>query len=683
MRNARDIVRRMTLEEKVFLMSGQVPHEQVMEHFKQGRYNHVPYPAGGNERLNVPAMQFVDGPRGVVSGNGTCFPVPMGRGATFDPALERRIGQAIGREVRAVGGNLFGGVCVNLPRHPGWGRSQETYGEDSYHLGVMGAALVEGVQAEGVIACVKHFAFNSMENARFTVNVTADKRTEREVYLPHFKACVDAGAGAVMSAYNRYDGDYCGHSGYLLNQVLKEEWGFDGFVLSDFVWGIRDTAAAAGGGVDIEMCDTKYYGDRLVEAVRCGEVSEAVVDRAAERIVRTLLAFAETQAGEAGDPRAVMASQAHVGLALEAAEKSMTLLQNDDQTLPFAKSVRKVAVIGKLGNRANIGDHGSSRVHPPYVVTPLEGIRRLLPDAEVVYDDGTDIRKASALAQTSDAVVFVVGYDHDDEGERISSRTSEFKSGGDRQSLGLHADEIELLTAAGLLNRRSVAVLIGGSTILIEEWRRSVAAILMAYYPGMEGGTAIARTLFGDVNPGGKLPYVTPADANHLPGVDWEATEIAYGYYHGYAKLDKEGVAPGLPYGFGLSYTTFRLSDPSFEATGSDVVATCTVENTGDREGDEVVQLYVGYGHSRIDRPVKSLRGFERITLKPGQRRRVRLACPIERLRWFNPDSDAWELESMPYEVFIGTSSAREDLLAGTVELAANADRPLKDSRGG
>lgn len=255
---AKEIVSQMSLEEKVYLMSGRVSMEEMLEDFKERHYNWRPYPAGGNDRLGVPELKFVDGPRGVVSGNSTCFPVAMARGAAFDPELEERIGHAIGQEVRAQGGNFFGGVCINLPYNPGWGRSQEVYGEESFHLGVMGSSLVKGVQEENVIACVKHFAFNSMEWARFKVSVIADKRTEREVFLPHFKDCVDAGAGSVMSAYNLYHGVHCGHHDYLLNQVLKDEWDFDGFVISDFAWGIKDTVEAANGGMDVEMCHTKF-----------------------------------------------------------------------------------------------------------------------------------------------------------------------------------------------------------------------------------------------------------------------------------------------------------------------------------------------------------------------------------------------------------------------------------------
>lgn len=261
---AQQIVDRMTLEEKVYLMSGNLSLQDMMADAmgEASHYNAKPYPAGGNEKEGVAPMLFCDGPRGVVCGTGesTCFPVTMCRGASFDAELEEEIGHAIGREVRGHGGNLFAGVCINLPYNPGWGRSQEVYGEDSFALGHMGAALVRGVQDEDVMACVKHYAFNSMEISRFKVSVDCERRTEREVYLPHFKECVDAGAASIMSSYNLYKGIHCGHSDYLLRKVLKEEWDFDGFVMSDFIWGVKDTAEAGNGGQDMEMCCTQFSG---------------------------------------------------------------------------------------------------------------------------------------------------------------------------------------------------------------------------------------------------------------------------------------------------------------------------------------------------------------------------------------------------------------------------------------
>ncbi|MEC5271724.1 beta-glucosidase [Caldifermentibacillus hisashii] len=669
---AKELVDKMSLEEKVYLMSGRVSMEEMLNDFKERHYNWRPYPASGNERLGVPEIKFVDGPRGVVSGNSTCFPVAMSRGATFDKKLEERVGNAIAKEIRAHGGNLFGGVCINLPYNPGWGRSQEVYGEDSFLLGAMGSALVKGVQEENVIACVKHYAFNSMENVRFNVNVTADKRTEREVYLQHFKDCIDAGAASVMAAYNLYQGTQCGHSDYLLNHVLKEEWDFDGFVISDFVWGVKDTVEAANGGMDIEMPHTKFYGEKLIEAVKEGKVSEEKIDEAALRIVRTLLAF--TEADDKEYSKDLIASEEHISLALEAAEKSMTLMKNDNNVLPFSKSeTKRIAVIGDLGNKGNIGDHGSSRVLPPYIVTPLEGIKKLLPESEVIFESGDDLEKAKSVAESADAVVFVVGYDHDDEGEWITNEDTDLKVGGDRKNgLGLHDKDIELIKAVGPVNDNSAVVLIGGNMIMIEEWKQSVSSILMAYYPGMEGGTAIAKTLFGDVNPGGKLPFVVPVNESDLPQVDWDATEITYDYYHGYAKLDKEGIQPSLPFGYGLSYTDFEISNASFTVQDDQIVASCDVENVGNRSGAEVVQMYVGFSKSNIDRPKKLLRGFERIELNPGQKERVEIACPIEKIKWFNPEKNQWELEDIEYEVYIGNSSAEKDLLSGNISLEGN-----------
>ncbi len=675
---ARSILDSLILAEKVSLMSGGMSLEQEMENMSKDpdnlHYNYFPYPAGGIERVGLPPMLFCDGPRGVVCDNGktTCFPVSMLRGASFDTELEEKIGHAIGKEIRAFNGNLFGGVCINLPYNPGWGRSQETYGEESFHLGQMGAALVRGVQDEDVIACIKHYAFNQMENSRFKVSVECDKRTEREVYLAHFKDCIDAGAASVMSSYNLYKGTHCGHHDYLLNEVLKKEWDFDGFVMSDFYWGVKDTVEAANGGQDIEMAHTMYFGEKLVQAVKAGLVPEEKINESALRIIRTLLAFTSQYEEEADT--SVLACKEHVSLALESARKGITLLKNQDNVLPLnKKQTKKLLVLGTLGELEPIGDHGSSWVRPPYVISPIQGLKMVSPDTEVVYDRGDDHEKAKALAKEADAVVFVVGYDHNDEGEFVSEDEAAGYTGtmgGDRRfSLGLHKNEIELIKAVGPVNKNSAAVLIGGNMIMITEWKDCVSAILMAYYPGMEGGKALAEILFGDVNPSGKLPFVLPYNESDLPQVDWDTTKQHYDYYHGYTKLEKEGVKPLLPYGFGLSYTTFQVSEASFAVEGDKVFATCKIKNTGKVEGSEVLQMYVGFSKSSIDRPLKVLRGFNRVSLKPGEEKEVTIACPVEKLCFFNEKTNKMELEHMEHEVYIGTSSRNEDLVKGTIKL--------------
>lgn len=675
---AREIVKRLTLEEKVSLMGGNWSLEKMlseaMSNKSNSHYNMVPYPAGGIERENIPPMLFADGPRGIVCGSGetTCFPVSMLRGATFDTHLEERIGQAIGEEARAFGANTFAGVCINLPYNPGWGRSQETYGEESFHIGQMGAALVRGVQSKNVIACVKHYAFNSMEISRFKVSVDCDKRTEREVYLPHFKDCIDAGAASIMSAYNKYKGTHCGHHDYLLNKVLKEEWDFDGFVMSDFIWGVKDTVEAANGGQDIEMCCTQYFGEKLVKAVRDGLVPESRIDDAAVRIIRTLLAFTEADNDEYPKEKYVGTPE-HIALAKEAARKGITLLQNRNNVLPFRRNeIKTIALIGRLGNNENIGDWGSSRVFPAYVVTPLQGLKNIAPDKEIIYCDGSDPEKAADAARKADAVVFVVGYDHDDEGEYVAADENSGYTGaigGDRMNLGLHRDEIELIKKAGPVNQNSAVVMIGGNMIMVTEWMDCVSSILMAYYPGQEGGNVMAEILFGDVNPSGKLPFVVPYNESDLPQVNWDTDSQWYNYYHGYTKLEKEGIKPLFPYGFGLSYTEFVLSDARFYSDENSVLASCKVKNTGNIDGEQVVQMYVGFSNSRVDRPVKILRGFKRVELKAGEEKEVTISCPKEKLMWYNPDTSAWELEHMEYEIYIGFSSDNKDLASGKITI--------------
>lgn len=673
-KRAQEIVSKLTLEEKINLMSGNNGQMESPVNPQEEHYNFTPYHAGGIAKEAVPAVKFCDGPRGVVCGTGktTCFPVSMLRGATFDVELEEEIGRAIGKEVKACKGNLFAGICINLPYHPGWGRSQETYGEDSFHLGEMGSAMVRGVQEENIIACLKHFAFNSMEISRFKVNISCDIRTEREVYLRHFQKCVEAGAGAVMSSYNRYHHIYCGHNDYLLNKVLKNEWEFDGFVMSDFNWGVRDTVEAANGGQTMEMCETRYFGKRLVKAVEEGKVAIEKIDDAAVRIVRTLLAFSEADTNKC--PEEETGIQKHVELALKCAEEGITLIQNDRKVLPFREQdIKIIAVIGKLADREVTGDHGSSRVFPVYVVTPLEGIKKRLPSARVIYEDGFDIKRAKKAAEMADAVIFVAGYDYHDEGEYVlmdESNTEMGGYGGDRrESLGLHPEEAELLKQVGPLNTNSAVLLIGGNTILTDEWREAVGAILMAYYPGMEGGTALAEILFGDINPSGKLPFVLPFKESDLPAIKWDTTEQWYDYYHGYTKLDKDGKEALVPYGFGLSYTEFRMTDPLFIAEKENVIAECMVQNIGERTGTEVVQFYTGFRHSGQDRPVKSLCGFRRVTLEPAEKKKVRIICPVRELAWYNPQTKGWQVEQMVYEGYIGNSSSERDLLRGNFKI--------------
>lgn len=647
-KEAEDLVARMTFEEKVRLMAG---NTRVLDVLREKHYNAKPYPAGGCDRLGVPRLMFCDGPRGVVSGESTCFPVAMARGATFDRALEKRVGEAIGAEIRAHGANFFGGVCVNIPHHPGGGRSQEVYGEDSYHMSEMACALIDGVQSRHVIACVKHYAFNSMEKVRFRVNVTADKRTEREVFLRHFKKCVDAGAASVMSAYNKYQGEHCGHSRYLLREVLKGEWDFDGFVISDFFLGLRDTVKGLNGGLDVEMHLRRLYTVRRIKrAIAAGKANIAAVDEAAVRIVRTLLAFEQAGKEDTYAP-SMIACASHIALARETAEKSITLLKNDG-LLPLKG--HSVVLIGDLANTPNIGDHGSSMVSPPYVKTLCAAFKEEYPDVRITFVPSKKVNAYRESIRNADAVVVVCGCRHSDEGEYIPQRLRD--KGGDRRSLSLHKPDIAMIREAAACNPRCAVVLMGGNVILTDEWINSAAAVLMAYYPGMEGGTALADILMGKVNPSGKLPFAIAHDQKDYPAVDWDTRQIEYTAGYGYRKMNAEGKPSAFAFGFGLSYTTFALSDIRLLSVDTEkAVFGVMVKNTGDVAGAEVVQVYVGAPASGVTRPPRVLAGFEKVEVSPGESVFVSIPVHFDDLTWYNESTASFEAEDTEYIAFIGT----------------------------
>lgn len=664
----------LSLDEKVYMLSGHgfLAHRGDGE----GRYCEILYPIGaGNERLGIPHLLFNDGPRGISKGNSTCFPVPMARGASFDVELERRIGDAIGRELRAHGGNLFGGVCINLLRHPAWGRAQETYGEDPFLLGEMGAALTRGVQHHNVVATPKHFAANSMENARFHIDVSMDERTLREVYLPHFKRCIDAGAGAVMSAYNKLNGLYCGHNPDLLIRILKSEWGFDGFVYSDFILGCRG-ADALEAGLDVEAPDTFRFGEHLAERVRTGAVAPERLDDGVRRVLRSLVRILAAPDPETY-PADAIASPAHVALAREAAEKSVVLLQNDG-TLPLDNaSLGRLLVVGSLAEFENLGDHGSSRVYPPHVVTPLAGLRAGAPENfEIMFDSGEDLEATRRAATGAHAVLVLAGYTHADEGEYIpdipapGSDEAPGSMGGDRLDLTLGKAQEALILAVCEANPRTVVAIMAGSAVVVEAWRDRVAAILLIWYPGMEGGHALADIVFGRINPSGRLPFSIPKRTEDLPFFDRDAFSITYDLWHGYTLLERDGVSPAFPFGFGLGYADFSFENPEVqinpETEAAHVLA--DVRNEGMREGTAVVQVYAGPDPPSPEHPAKRLCGFARVVLAPDETRRVAIEIRLRDLAFYDTPAGCWRLES-GQTIWVGSSCAPEDLLNVSITL--------------
>ncbi len=715
-KQAQALLAEMTLHERLAMMDGDLQLWRGLDDLlRRDCYHKRPFSAGRNDRLDITGVQFIDGPRGIVlEGGATTFPVTMARGATFDPELEERIGDAIGKELRAHGGNLYGGVCVNLLRHPAWGRAQETYGEDPRHIGAMGAALVRGVQRHGM-ACVKHLAANSMENARFDVDVSMSPRVLHEMYLPHFKDCVDAGAAAVMSAYNAVNGQWCGQHRGLLTEVLRDRWGFDGFVVTDFLFGLRDAELGVLAGQDLEMPFRMVYRGKLKSLLSSGRVPPSAVDTAVLRILRKLLSLPK------GDyPRSVCACAEHTQLAREAATKSIVLLKNDGQALPL-RARESLALIGQLAAVANLGDRGSSDGRPAYCVTPLEGLRAALGD-RLRYDDGTDPSQAAAVARQADVALVVVGYTHAEEGEFIvptspkgfvgqlplprwldsmlgtgrlrslwirgaelatdgvlalvrklmAGDSTSFGVGGDRTSLRLPPAQVELIAAVAAANPRCVVAIMAGSAVIVQEWIGSVPAALMLWYPGMEGGHALADVIRGVANPSGRLPFVVPTDESHLPPFDKDAHSVSYDLWHGYRRLDREERQPAFPFGFGLSYTTFRLRDLALDAAvvepPGEIKASVEVHNEGEVRGTETVQLYIGAPRaSKVPRARQELKAFAKLTLEPGQRRRVELIVPLQRLAYFDEDCDQFVIEPGSYLVTVGRHCADDQALSAEV----------------
>ncbi len=667
---AREILAGMTLQEKVLQMSGDTSLWDLIRQFtvEKGKYNDYPILAGADARLLIPPIAFSDGPRGVVMNHSTAFPVAMARAASWDRDLQARFGDAVGKEIRAQGGNLWGGVCVNLLRHPSWGRAQETLGEDPYLLGELSVAETKAVQAHNVMACAKHFALNSIEEKRTTVDARVDERTLREVYLPHFRRLAEADVAAFMSAYNKVNGDYCGENRHLLREILKGEWGYRGFVMSDFFAGVYDGVKGVKAGLDLEMPWTVAFGKKLLAAVEKGEVPVALVHEAVLRLLRRKIEYATHPDPVVYSPALVRAAE-HVALARELAEKGIVLLKNEGDLLPLQEgAVKSVAVVGRLAQAPNLGDHGSSRVYPPDTVTVVEGLRDALGATSVIYEPGDDVLKARAAARAGDVVVVVAGFDHSDEGEYIPQNPDKREWGGDREDLALKRADRELILAVAAENPRTIVVLIGGAAITVEEWQDKAAAILMAFYPGEQGGAALARLLLGRANPSGKLPFTVPRDAAQLPPFDNKSARVEYGYYHGYTLADKKGWEPRYPFGYGLSYTSYSYANLALDTPvaeeGATVTASVDVTNTGSRPGDEIVQLYVGFPGSKVDRPVKLLRGFERVSLAPGETKRVSLPVKVRDLAYYDVGAKAWTVERLDYPVLVGGSSRPSDLLA-------------------
>ncbi|WP_286272864.1 beta-glucosidase family protein [Thalassotalea hakodatensis] len=699
------LIGEMSLDEKIDQMYGETVDRMANLGINHLLFHRLPhFYVAGNERLNIPRFAFSDGPRGVKSNlertrgdkkGVTSFPISMARGASFDLEMESRIYEVIAKEMRASGVNFTGTPTVNLLRHPAWGRAQEVYSEDPWLMGEMGLKATLSLQKHNVMSCVKHFALNSIENSRFVVDVEVDERTLREVYLPHFEKIIkDGDVASVMTAYNKVNGVYCGNHKELITDILRDEWGFKGFVVNDFIYGTHDAVESINAGLNVEMPFQKHYKHSTIkQAIADGEFTEKRIDELVFDTLKMQLKYGLAQ-DPIEYPDSIIATPDSIALTKEAAEKGMVLLKNSEvknsdvdgssaqQVLPFSKaSGQTVAVIGRLADVKNTGDEGSSGTVEPYVITPYQGIAAYNEKLgnNVVLDTASDLNASKELATNADQIVVVVGYTHVEEGEFLLASEKANKSayagkrigkkakGGDRESLKLMPEDEALIQAVAKTNKNLVVVYVGGSGIDMSAWNDDVPAILFSWYSGMEGGNALANILYGDVNPSGKLPFSIAKQESDYPYFTPYTAKITYGYYHGYTLFDKKDIEPAYPFGFGLSYTNYDYSDLTIEnstlSENDSLKVTVTVTNSGDVSGDEIIQLYIGFANSAVDRPVKLLRGFDRISLAAGESKVVELEVAAKDMAWYNPEAKAWQVEHMEHEVYVGSSSAKKDLL--------------------
>ncbi len=632
------------------------------------------------EEAGLPAVVLTDGPHGVrrqeagfdqvgllESLPATCFPPAVAVGSSWDPDVAERIGAAIGREARALGVAVVLGPGVNIKRSPLCGRNFEYYSEDPLLTGVLGAAHVRGQQGKGVGASVKHFAANNQETQRMQVSADVDERTLREIYLPAFERVVtEAQPATVMCAYNRVNGTYASEHRWLLTGVLRDEWGFDGVVVSD--WGaVQDRVAALEAGLDLQMPGDRGAGDqRVVDAVRTGRLDEEVADRS----VRRVAALAQ----HAAEPTDGFDADAHHALARELAAGCAVLLKNDRGTLPLAAGIR-VAVVGEFARTPRYQGGGSSHVNATRVDDALSALQELmegpvafapgfLPDGS--GDDARLRAEAVAVAGRADVTVVFAGLAEDDESE-----------GFDRATLDLPTVQVELIRAVAGVSPRTVVVLSSGGVVSLEGWHDDVDAVLAGFLLGQGGGGALADLLTGAVDPSGRLAESIPLRLEDNPSFlnfPGEQGHVRYGegVMVGYRHYVTVGRPVRYPFGHGLSYATIETGGLQVEPTGADTAAVAlTVSNTGGRAGRHVVQVYVATTAGPVRRPVRELRAFTKVSLAAGESRTVFLALDRRAFAYWDVREGGWIVAPGEYAVQIGRSAA-EVVAEATVTLAGD-----------
>lgn len=695
-----DALSRMTVKEKVAMLHAQSK-----------------FSSAGVPRLGIPEFWTTDGPHGIRPEvlwdewnqahwtNDSCvaFPALTCLAATWNPDIAMLYGKSIGEEARYRGKDILLGPGVNIYRTPLNGRNFEYMGEDPYLASKMVVPYIKGVQSNGVAACVKHYALNNHEVNRHTTNVIIDDRTLHEIYLPAFKAAVkDGGTWSIMGSYNLYKNQHACHNQYLLNDILKGEWGFDGVVVSDW-GGTHDTAEAITNGLDMEFgswtnglsngasnaYDNYYLANPYLSLIEQGKVGTKELDDKVRRILR--LAFRTNM--DRNRPYGSICSPEHIDAARTIGEEGIVLLKNSGKVLPInPKAVRRVAVVGENALKMMTVGGGSSSLKVKYELSPLDGLRdKFGPDVEVVYARGyvgdptgeyngvvtgqnlKDDRSAEELiaeavdvAANADCVIYVGG---------LNKSAHQDCEDSDRTALELPYGQDDVIRALARANRNLVVVNISGNAVAMP-WVNDVPAILQAWYLGTESGNAIANVITGTVNPSGKLPMTFPVKLDDVgahslglyPGtprndgskiVDCKYDE---GVFVGYRWVDRNKVKPLFPFGHGLSYTDFKYGkakvDKSSIGTSGKLTLTIPVTNTGDREGSEVVQLYISDLKSSLPRPVKELKGFKKVKLAPSETAEISFEIDRDALSYFDPSLHAWVCEPGSFEALVGTSSA-------------------------
>jgi len=659
-RDIKKLISQMTLEEKASLCSGlDFWHTKPIE------------------RLGIPSIRMSDGPHGLRKEEtmfsktvpATCFPPASCLSASWDRDLIERVGKAIGEECQAENVQILLGPGVNIKRSPLCGRNFEYYSEDPLLSSEMAKHFIKGVQSEGVGTSIKHFAANNQEHRRLTVSAEVDERTLREIYLASFeKAVKEAKPWTVMCSYNRVNGVYASENEFLLTKVLREEWGFEGFVVSD--WGaVNDRVKGLSAGLDLQMPYDGGWGDKkIIEAVKKGELKEEILDEAVERILNIVFKAIENK-----KENATYDKEAHHRLAREVARECFVLLKNEEKILPLKKEGR-IGLIGAFARKPQIQGGGSAHVNPTMVDDAVEEIKKLLEGkAETLYADGykieTDevdenlIEEAKEVAKKSDVVVIFAGLP-----ERYESE------GFDRPNMKMPENHNRLIEEIAKINKNVVVVLSNGAPVEMP-WVDKVKAILETYRGGQAWGGAVADVLFGVVSPSGKLPETFPKKLSDNPSYlffpgEGDKVEYREGIFVGYRYYDKKEMEVLFPFGHGLSYTTFEYSDlilDKKEMTDEEILKVrVKVKNTGGMKGKEVVQLYVRDVKSSVIRPDKELKGFVKVELEPKEEKEVTFELDKRAFAYYNVEIKDWYVETGEFEILIGRSS-RDIVLKDTV----------------